>query len=183
MRSLLLGCGNSREKKVRIDGNPEWKGELTTLDMNANCGADILFDLSILPRAALPASVDGARHHLPFANETFDELGAYDVLEHWGSQGDWRGWFTEFAEYHRILKPGGQFGIIVPIGDDAFADPGHTRFIHLNHFKMLNQKWYVDRLAAGAPVTDYRTYWALNFEILYLQVIGDHHIAAVLEKA
>lgn len=182
VRSLLIGCGNSREKKVRLNGDAAWKGELTTLDMNESCGADLVFDMA---RRMIPA-INDCLHNIPwmpFPDETFDEMGAYDVLEHWGAQGDWRGWFTEFAEYHRILKPGGQFGIIVPIGQDAFADPGHTRFIHVNHFKMLNQEWYEQTIAAGQPVTDYRWYWKKNFNVLHLENVGGHHLGVVLEKA
>jgi cyclopropane fatty-acyl-phospholipid synthase-like methyltransferase len=181
MRSLLLGCGNSRLKKVQYRGQSEWSGELTTLDMDPACGADVVFDLE---RLCIPMR---DRLHgmpvLPFEDGTFDELAAYDVLEHFGQQGDWRSWFTEMAEYHRILKPGGTFGIIVPIGEDAVADPGHSRFIHTNHFMMLNQQWYADRLAAGAQITSYRWYWTLNFEVRHLERHGDHHLSCVLEKA
>jgi len=169
-KSLLLGCGNSRDKKIQYpDAN--WIGELTTLDMNPNCGADIVLDLD---------GYAGAR--LPFDDNQFDELAAYDVLEHIGSQGDWRGWFDEMAEYHRILKPGGTFGIIVPINADALADPGHTRFITLNHFAFLSQKFYALSLANGLQVTDYRWYWKLDFEIALQQAIEDHHLAVVLRK-
>lgn len=167
MPSLLLGAGNSREKKVGL--TPNWTGELVTVDMNPNCGASLVWDLDV--------------HPLPFPDEHFDELGAYDVLEHMGKQGDWRGWFDEMAEYHRLLKPGGHFGIIVPIGADAFADPGHTRFFGANHFAMLSQKFYQDQIDVNRPVTDYRWYWKKNFNILFLQQVGDHHIAVLLECA
>lgn len=174
-RSLLIGCGNSRVKKVYITGQKEWTGELTTLDMNPNCGADVVLDID--------GQFGWGGFTLPFDSRSFDELAAYDSLEHWGKQGDWKGWFDEMAEYWRILKPGGTFGIIVPIGADAFADPGHSRFFHVNHFQMLNQQWYADALAAGAQVTDYRWYWQLNFDIRYMEIHGDHHIAVILQKA
>jgi hypothetical protein len=88
------------------------------------------------------------------------------------------------AEYHRLLKPGGTMSIVVPMGTDYFADPGHTRFFHPNHFKFLNQAWYAERLAARAPVTDYRWYWKLDFEIPYMKPDGDpaHHLGVLLRK-
>ena len=167
-RSLLLGCGNSREKKLYLDDVTEWVGELTTLDMNPNCGADVVWNLDDRP--------------LPFPDETFDEIAAYDVLEHMGRQGDWRGYFDEMAEYHRILKPQGQFGIIVPIGRDYFADPGHCRFFSPNHFGFLCQKNYDANLEQGRQITDYRWYWKKNFDVGFIEQVEDHHLAVVLIK-
>jgi len=172
-RSLLLGCGNSREKKITWEGNTEWAGELTTLDMDPNCGADIVMDYGVLQY--------GVR--LPFDGETFDEIGAFDTLEHVGRQGDWRGFFTEFAEYHRVLKSGGLMYVIVPIGKDAYADPGHTRFFSVNHFGFLSQAFYERNLAQGTSCTDYRWFYKKDFDILYLDESGGHHIACVLRKA
>lgn len=181
-RSLLIGCGNSRTKKVYLESHQEWVGELTTLDFNPNCGADVIFDLARLSSIAMPEGLHGIRI-LPFDDDTFDELAAYDVLEHFGRQGDWRGFFSEMAEFHRVLKPGGTFGIIVPIGEDALVDPGHTRFFHATWFHFLSQSYYEKALAEGRPVTDYRWYWPLNFEILFMEQQDNHHIGVLLRKA
>lgn len=168
-KSLLMGCGNSRQKKIALAIAPNWTGQLVTLDMNPDCGADIVWNLEDRP--------------LPFDDDTFDELAAYDTLEHIGRQGDWKGFFDEFAEYWRILKPGGLFGVIVPINKDALADPGHTRFFHRNHFGFLSQRFYGDNLSAAAPITDYRWYWKLNFDIVHLDDQGGHHLGVILRKA
>lgn len=168
MPSLLLGAGHDRRKKVAWASAPDWTGELVTLDHNPACAPTVLW--------AMPASP------LPFPEETFDEIGAYDCLEHWGAQGDWQGFFEEFGEYHRILKPGGRMGILVPIGEDALGDPGHTRFFHANHFAFLSQAFYARGLAAGQPLTDYRTWWRKDFEVELLQREGHHHLAVMLRK-
>ena len=168
-RNLLLGAGNSRVKKVAYDGHHEWEGELVTIDMDPNCGADVIWNLET--------------HPLPFADEEFDELHAYDVLEHFGRQGDWKGFFDEFAEYWRILKPAGLFGIIVPINKDALADPGHTRFFHQNYFGFLNQGFYADNLAKGTACTDYRWHWKRSFDVLHLDASTGHHLSVLLRKA
>lgn len=167
IRSLLIGCGNSRVKQV-YKGSPEWAGDLTTLDMNPDCGADVVWDMEEFP--------------LPFDDNSFTEMGAFNCMEHWGRQGDWRGYFNEFAEYHRILVPGGTFGIVVPVGGDAFADPGHTRFFSTNHFGFLNQAFYEHNFVKGTCFTDYRWFWKKNFDILHLEV-DEAHIYALLQKA
>lgn len=174
MPSLLLGCGNSREKKVRrLSDDEGWTGDLVTMDMNPNCGADIVWDLENRP--------------FPFEDNTFDEMGAYDVLEHIGKQGDWKGFFEEFAEYWRILKPGGTFGILVPVNADALADIGHVRFFSPMYFRFLDQQWYGQQLAEGRPVTDYRWFWKCDFETVAVKEVGEnpeqpHHVVAILRK-
>jgi len=168
--NLLLASGRSRAKKLFLPGRSEWDGELVTVDINPDAGVDVIHDCGQRP--------------LPFADETFDEIHAYDCLEHWGAQGDWRAWFDEMAEYHRLLKPGGEFAAVVPVGADHFADPGHTRFFGLNHFLFLNQAWYAEQEAKGTSAADYRWYWKLNFDVVRADFAGApaHHLGVLLRK-
>ncbi len=173
-RSLLIGCGNNHAKQVQFDGSVEWTGELVKLDINPDCGADVLFDMD---------EVSVKRGRMPFDDESFDEMGAYNTMEHWGRQGDFRGWFHECSEYWRIMKPGAQFSILVPIGQDALADPGHTRFFQANYFGFLSQEFYKRNEQIKSCFTDYRWLWKLNFDVLLCQEHGGHHLAVVLRKA
>lgn len=172
-RSLLIGCGNNHAKQVQYNGVAEWTGELVKMDINPNCGADILFDMELV----------AVGNQMPFPDDTFDEIGAYNTMEHWGRQGDFRGWFHECGEYWRILKPGGLMSILVPIGQDALADPGHTRFFQRNWFGFLSQAFYEGNDQLKTCYTDYRWLWKLNFDVLYMQEHGGHHLAVVLRKA
>ncbi len=155
--ALLIGCGHDRRRRIRSTSDPESYEDfdLTTLDMNPNCGADVLWNMEERP--------------LPFADESFDEIGAFDVLEHWGKLGDWHGWFDEMAEYHRLLKPGGEFAAIVPAGEYTFADPGHTRVFHPNHFGFLTREFYKRNRTGHTAATDYTWYIKRWWEILHLQ--------------
>jgi SAM-dependent methyltransferase len=170
-RSLLIGCGKNWTKQVQYGGIAEWTGELTTMDISPNVGADVVFDMD---------AVSVSRGRMPFVDDTFDEIGAYNTMEHWGRQGDFRGWFWECSEYHRILKPGGMMSILVP---DALADPGHTRFFQQNWFGFLSQKFYERNDVLGSCFTDYRGWaWNKDFDVLYMQEHGGHHLAVVLRK-
>lgn len=172
-RSLLIGCGRNHTKQVQFGGNAAWTGTLTTMDVNPEIGADIVFDMEDVAR--------GGR--MPFEDNTFDEIGAFNTMEHWGRQGDFRGWFHECGEYHRILKPGGLMSILVPIGEDALADPGHTRFFQANWFGFLSQEFYTRNEVIASCFSDYRWLWKKNFDVLHLREHQGHHLAVVLRKA
>lgn len=175
-RSLLVGCGKNLAKQLHFEGREQWIGRLTTMDMNPSIGADVVFDMDKLHRRYFKAK-------LPFKTGTFDEIGCFNAMEHWGRQGDWRGWFYEMGEFHRILKPGGTMYILVPIGEDRYADPGHTRFFQANHFGFLNQGFYAGNDQLTTSCTDYRWAWRLNFDVLCLKNHDGHHLAAILRKA
>ncbi len=166
--ALLIGCGHDRRRRIRSADEPEGfeNFELTTLDINPICGADVIHDMAERP--------------LPFPDESFDEIACYDVLEHWGSFGDWRGWFDEMAEYHRLLKPGGEFAAVVPIGEHTFADPGHVRVFHQNHFGFLTREFYENNRRQHTAATDYTWYIKRWWEIRYLDV--NEVLSVILQK-
>jgi SAM-dependent methyltransferase len=152
MTELLVGAGSDHKRKLRPEGSPaEWK-ELITLDFNSDHKPDVVWDLRQRP--------------LPFENDRFDEIHAYDVLEHLGQQGDWRSFFDEWAEWWRILKPNGVLCGISPMWDSpwAFGDPGHTRIVGAESFTYLQQPEYT-RQVGSTPMTDYRFHFKADFDL------------------
>lgn len=159
MSELLIGCGHRRDKMMSIEGTPHDWTVLTTLDINPSVKPDIVADLETLP--------------LPFADESFDEIHAYEVLEHTGRQGDWRFFFDQWADFWRMLKPNGLFYGSVPAHDSvwAWADPGHTRVIPADSLTFLSQAQYQQQVGK-TPMTDYRPYYQADFEVLVTTMKG-----------
>lgn len=160
MAELLLGCGNSRIKALIPDPTkPEWS-DLTTLDLDPNSGADVEWDLERLP--------------LPFGDEQFDEIHAYHVLEHTGRLGDYRFFFAQFADFWRILKPGGIFCGAVPAPGTpwVWGDPGHTRVISLELLTFLDQSEYTKQVGVTA-MADYRHLYKADFSAVHGEVRDD----------
>lgn len=157
---LLIGCGNNLKKKVTFPGIPTEWCELVTLDWDEYCKPHVVHDLNIIP--------------YPFQDNTFDELHAYEVLEHLGQQGDYRSFFSQFTEFWRILKPGGYLVATVPAWDSmwAWGDPGHRRIINEGTLVFLSQKEYKNQIGKTA-MADYRFCYEADFDILMTAEKGD----------
>jgi SAM-dependent methyltransferase len=158
---LLVGCGLNRTRRIPWGNREEWN-DLVTLDMNPDHKPDVLHDLTKRP--------------LPFEDNQFDEIHAYDVLEHLGQQGDWRAFFEEWSEWYRILKPDGVLCGISPRFDSPWlwGDPGHTRFIGTECLTYLNQGAYTDQVGVTA-MTDYRFVYKGDF-VIADQALAEHQL-------
>jgi SAM-dependent methyltransferase len=150
---LLIGAGSKRVKQLASEGRREWSA-LVTLDINPDHKPDVVWDLNKRP--------------LPFEDSTFDEIHAYDVLEHLGRQGDYRSFFDEWSEWWRILKPDGiLFGISpAAVSVWAWGDPGHTRIVSPECLTFLSQDEYIKQIGIS-PMTDYRFCYKADFEPLF----------------
>lgn len=159
MAELLIGCGNKREKTIHKPGCAEWV-DLVTLDIDPNAKPDVVHDLDVLP--------------YPFEDDQFDEIHAYEVLEHCGRQGDWRFFFGQFSEFWRILKPGGVMCGTCPslASRWAWGDPGHTRVIQPESFAFLSQQAYRDQVGVTA-MTDYRHVYSADLRLVFREDDGD----------
>ena len=163
---LLVGAGNSREKKVFVPGREQWDG-LVTLDLMQDTRPDVVWNIEHRP--------------LPFAANSFDEIHAYDVLEHLSAQGDWKGFFSEWSEWWRLLKPGGLMCAVSPHWSSPWAwmDPGHRRVYGPELLGFLDQTMYADQIGQ-TPMTDYRSVWDGDFEPVRLHLHDNRQFEYVL---
>lgn len=157
MPELLIGAGSSRVRRLKIPGIEfkDWQG-LVTLDINPAHKPDVVWNLERVP--------------LPFEEDTFDTVSAFEVMEHVGRQGDWRFFFDQWSDLWRIMRPGGLFFGTSPHWSSkwAWGDPGHTRIVGPEAMTFLSQPAYAQ--VGRTPMTDYRFYYQADFDLLYLNV-------------
>ncbi len=153
-KCLMLGAGHLDPfRQIKgPDSAPEESTEWWTLDMNKDSNPKIHFNLDRIESWIL------WWNRIPVKAETFDEIHAYQVMEHYGKQGNFKGLFRGMRELWRILKPGGWLIGSSPYHSAmwAWGDPGHTRVITRGTFIYLERKMYKN-LGRG-PESDYRKY-------------------------
>ena len=163
-RQLLIGCGSTRDRRLTPHGRVGWD-DLTTLDNNPAHKPDVVFDLQGIGQCFSDLA---DRKRLPFEDNTFAEIHAYEVLEHIGAQGDYLAFFAQFEEFHRILKPGGFFCATCPSYRSmwAWGDPSHTRVLTSGSLVFLSQAQYEAQVGKTA-MSDFRHIYRADFKTVY----------------
>jgi len=167
-RELVIGAGNNRLPRLKNADGSDVYASPVYLDVDPDCRPDVVWDLNWRP--------------LPFDDDEFDEIHAYEVLEHIGRQGDWKNFFAEWNEYYRVLKPGGKMLASVPSlrSPWLWGDPGHTRAISVETLTFLDQNAYREQVGNGT-MTDYRHWYKGDFRLLFNEDNGSQFFF-VLEK-
>jgi cyclopropane fatty-acyl-phospholipid synthase-like methyltransferase len=142
-------------RKFSSNGVYEWD-ELVTLDINPDHKPSVVHDLMSFP--------------YPFDDNTFDEIHAYEVLEHTGQQGDYKFFFKQWDEFYRILKPKGFFFGTCPTATSVWAwgDPSHTRILSEENLYFLSQNFYNDQVGITAA-SDFRYIYKSDFDATTVQ--------------
>jgi hypothetical protein len=166
---LLIGCGNRRDKRMNPRGlalTQTWQ-QLVTADHDTHCRPDLLIDLELVPwRVRDPAVyTDVLDRDGTLRTDMWDEVHAYEILEHLGRQGDAAAFFATFAEVWRVLKPDGFLCATVPSlrSPWLWGDPGHRRVIAPQSLTFLIQPEYA-RQVGHTPMSDYRGLYQADFE-------------------
>lgn len=147
---LVLGCGNSKRQNIFVGEHigplftDNFK-KVVTLDKDEDCKPDIVWNLENFPWPI---------------NEEFEEIHAYEVLEHLGGIGDYESFFATWREIWKALKPGGLVCATTPWWEShwAWQDPGHRRIYSIGLLGYLCQAEY-DRQIGVTAMTDYRAFF------------------------
>jgi hypothetical protein len=169
-RELLIGCG--RDHKKRYQAAPHhprtWRGKVVTLDVDSRVKPDLWCDLNAQPPWHACAMEPGQTYEL--LPDYWDEIHAYQVLEHLGQQGDAVSFFGHFQELWRLLKPDGYLVVAVPsrFSGWLWGDPSHRRAIVEEQLPFLDQAEYIRQCDGPNPtsMSDFRNIYRGDFRCL-----------------
>jgi len=148
VRGLLVGAGSRIGFPLYPVGLAE-PDELVRLDVNPAHNPDVVWDMEKTP--------------WPLESYSFDVVGAFEILEHLGRQGDEVSFFSHFYEIWRILKSGGVLVGTCPSYKSmwAWGDPSHKRVITSGSMTFLDQSKYSE--VGVTPMSDFRHLWKGDF--------------------
>ena len=149
---------------MRVGNDPpgtDWKHvDLVTLDANKSHRPDVVHDLAVSA--------------WPFADNEFDRVDAYEILEHLGQQGDAPAFFRDFGELWRLLKPVGYLCGMCPSWRSlwAWGDPSHRRILCSGSLVFLDQDHYARQVGRTA-MSDFRDLWKGDFRPIHIDEDAD----------
>lgn len=163
MKALMLGAGRARKRTnqgilIRVKyADPIT--EIVTVDANSDTNPDIRWNLNVKP--------------WPFEDNSFDEIHAYNIMEHLGHQGDAKAFFDEMYEIWRVLKPLGHFYGCCPKMSNPWvlAEPSHTRVLLPHSFNFLNRDFFKEDDIDNST-SDFRHLW--RGDLRYEHVLHDY---------
>lgn len=173
---LILGGGMTPNKRMRQDSLSFYPHqvhnklesamtEITTIDNNPECFPTYLHDLNWTPWEI----------NIPIPTHEYDEVHAYEVLEHLGHQGNVAEFFDTFREIWYALKlDTGLLFASVPSYKSlwAWGDPSHTRIINAGTLMFLCRNQY-DRQLGRTSMSDYRHLLVGDWEIVNAKDDGE----------
>jgi SAM-dependent methyltransferase len=123
-------------KKLNLGSGSDIKEGWVNLNIVHVPGVDVVHDIEKLP--------------LPFADNSFDEILAQDILEHVQ-------YLPVLKDLYRILKPGGSLHIRVPhfTSRNNFTDPTHIRYFSISTFDYFAKGTYIWRKKRGEFFFEY----------------------------
>ena len=169
-RELLLGCGHKKDKRIIAPGTPRTWQNMTSVDCNDACDPDVRANLDTVEWVATWQREPNRGAMYSWSDNTYDEVHAYEVLEHLGQQGNHYSFFAFMENVWNVLKPEGVFCATTPsrFSPWLWGDPGHRRAILPETLIFLDRAEYSRQLGRTA-MSDYRKDWRGDFRILHSQ--------------
>jgi len=109
------------QRVLHLGSGRKYRPGAVNVDLTSETHPDVVHDLNVLP--------------WPFESSSFDEVHAYDVIEHLDDL------LKTIEEIHRVTRPGGAVHLTVPhfSSDGAFTDPTHRHYFGMMTFDYLTE--------------------------------------------